>query len=167
MQGYLGWIGGVVNGATYPALLYEYIMSQFYPDKGESEVNPLIRYGFVLLLVLLMTLINYRGLDCVGKGATLMYIISMSAFLVMTILAIPKIDPQRWLQTPEAGTDEQFDDDSLSTNGWLPMDSLGGIECEFPYLFFKLLIFRITPVFLHTQFNSHSQGIRQYSLLEL
>ncbi|KAL3767923.1 hypothetical protein ACHAWO_001819 [Cyclotella atomus] len=147
MQGYLGWIGGVVNGATYPALLYEYIMSQFYSDKGESEVNPLIRYSFMMLMVLLMTLINYRGLDCVGKGATLMYIISMSAFLVMTILAIPKIDPQRWLQTPEPGTkEEQFDDDSLSTTGWLPMVNLGGIE------------FRVFINTLYWNFNNFDQA---------
>ena len=85
-----GWLGGVVNGATYPALLYEYIMSQFYPDKGESEVNPLIRYGFMLLLVVLMTLVNYRGLDFVGKASISIYIISMSAFLVMTAIGIPK-----------------------------------------------------------------------------
>lgn len=170
MQGYLGWIGGVVNGATYPALLYEYIMSQFYSDKGESEVNPLIRYSFMMLMVLLMTLINYRGLDCVGKGATLMYIISMSAFLVMTILAIPKIDPQRWLQTPEPGTEEeQFDDDSLSTTGWLPMVNLGGIECELPLVVFTLIYFQYHAHFhTHTHpFDSYSQGIYQYSLLEL
>jgi len=85
-----GWLGGVVNAATYPALLYEYIMSQFYPDKGESEVNPLIRYGFMLLLVVLMTLINYRGLNFVGKASTSIYIVSMSAFLVMTVVGLPK-----------------------------------------------------------------------------
>ena len=133
MQGYLGLLGGVVNAATYPALLYEYIMSQFYPDKGESEVNPIIRYGFMLLLVLLMTLINYRGLDFVGKASTSIYIVSMSAFLVMVVMGIPQIDPQRWLQTPQPGTNEQFDDDSLSTNGWLPMENLGGIECKYCY----------------------------------
>lgn len=131
MQGYLGLLGGVVNAATYPALLYEYIMSQFYPDKGESEVNPIIRYGFMLLLVLLMTLINYRGLDFVGKASTSIYIVSMSAFFMMVVMGIPQIDPQRWLRTPQPGTNEQFDDDSLSTNGWLPMENLGGIECKY------------------------------------
>ena len=65
-------------------------MSQFYPDKGESEVNPLIRYGFMLLLVVLMTLINYRGLNFVGKASTSIYIVSMSAFLVMTVVGLPK-----------------------------------------------------------------------------
>jgi amino acid transporter len=65
-------------------------MSQFYPDKGESEVNQLVRYGFILILVILMTLMNYRGLDFVGKSSTFIYIFSMSAFFVMTIIAIPK-----------------------------------------------------------------------------
>lgn len=139
MQGYLGWLGGVINAATFPALLYEYIMSQFYPDKGESEVNPLIRYGFLLLLVVLMTLINYRGLDFVGKASTSIYIISMSAFVVMTVIGIPKIDPEKWLQTPEPGINQNFDDDSLSTNGWLPVDNLGGIECEW-FAWFVLVI---------------------------
>lgn len=87
---HLGWVGGVVNAATFPAVLYEYIMSQFYSDKGASEVHPFIRYGFMLLLVFLMTLINYRGMDCVGKASISIYVMSMSAFLVMTIIGIPQ-----------------------------------------------------------------------------
>jgi amino acid transporter len=92
-----GWIGGVVNGATYPALLYEYIMSQFFADKGASEVDPLIRYSFVLILTLLMALINFRGLDIVGHASTLIYIISMGSFLVMTIIGIPKSELKQGL----------------------------------------------------------------------
>eukprot|EP00804_Cyclotella_cryptica_P025933 CCRYP_002774-RC/>CCRYP_002774-RC protein AED:0.13 eAED:0.13 QI:91/0.85/0.75/1/0.85/0.87/8/165/526 len=127
VQGYLGWLGGVVNAASYPALLYEYIMSQFFSDAGQSEVNSLLRYGFIFLLALLLAIVNYRGLVLVGKASTLIYIVSMSAFLVMAIIGFPKVDPQKWLQTPQMGLVEQFDDDSLSTSGWLPVESLAGI----------------------------------------
>lgn len=65
-------------------------MSQFYSDKGASEVHPFIRYGSMLLLVFLMTLINYRGMDCVGKASISIYVMSMSAFLVMTVIGIPQ-----------------------------------------------------------------------------
>ncbi|KAL3803001.1 hypothetical protein HJC23_011624 [Cyclotella cryptica] len=130
VQGYLGWLGGVVNAASYPALLYEYIMSQFFSDAGQSEVNSLLRYGFIFLLALLLAIVNYRGLVLVGKASTLIYIVSMSAFLVMAIIGFPKVDPQKWLQTPQMGLVEQFDDDSLSTSGWLPVESLAGIACK-------------------------------------
>lgn len=85
-----GWIGGVVNAASFLALLYEYIMSQFFADAGQSEVNSLLRYGAILLLALLLAAVNYRGLVLVGRASTLIYIVSMSAFLVMVVIGIPK-----------------------------------------------------------------------------
>ncbi|KAL7481630.1 hypothetical protein ACHAW6_007313 [Cyclotella cf. meneghiniana] len=135
VQGYLGWIGGVVNAASFLALLYEYIMSQFFADAGQSEVNSLLRYGAILLLALLLAAVNYRGLVLVGRASTLIYIVSMSAFLVMVVIGIPKVvpyfrssvDPQKWLETPQTDSVEQFDDDSLSTSGWLPLENFAGI----------------------------------------
>jgi amino acid transporter len=86
----IGWLGGVVNAASFLALLYEYIMSQFFVDAGQSEVNSLLRYCSMILLALLLTAVNYRGLVLVGRASTLIYIVSMSAFLVMIIIGIPK-----------------------------------------------------------------------------
>jgi hypothetical protein len=53
-----------------------------------------------------------------------------SNLIANLIYVSPAVDPQKWLQTPEPGLHEQFDDDSLSTNGWLPVESLGGIDCK-------------------------------------
>ena len=40
------------------------------------------------------------------------------------------VDPERWLQTPDADNVEYFDDDSLATNGWFPLGMLAGIASK-------------------------------------
>jgi hypothetical protein len=49
----------------------------------------------------------------------------------MTLLAA---DPSKWLQTPQVGTVEVFDDDSVEkeTQGWLPFENIAGIACKSP-----------------------------------
>ena len=66
-------------------------MSQFFPsDKGASEVNPLARYGACLSLAVILSLINYRGLNYVGKASTLMYMLTMSPFIIMVVVGLAK-----------------------------------------------------------------------------
>lgn len=65
-------------------------MSQFFTDKGASEVDPLTRYGAVLGLAILLTAVNYRGLDFVGKASTLMFVLTMSPFLIMVVVGLAK-----------------------------------------------------------------------------
>ena len=131
-------------------------MSQFFPDKGASEVNPLVRYGWVLSLAVVLSAVNYRGLSCVGRASTLMYVLTMSPFLIMVVVGLAKgepacvvsvvhilsthyfccplgtADPSKWLETPSPNTVEVFDDDSIEkeTQGWLPIENLAGIACK-------------------------------------
>eukprot|EP00569_Conticribra_weissflogii_P016220 CAMPEP_0171405060 /NCGR_PEP_ID=MMETSP0880-20121228/15073_1 /TAXON_ID=67004 /ORGANISM="Thalassiosira weissflogii, Strain CCMP1336" /LENGTH=393 /DNA_ID=CAMNT_0011920421 /DNA_START=6 /DNA_END=1184 /DNA_ORIENTATION=- len=128
MVGYLGWIGGVTNNATYPVLFLNYILHQFYPDLvAEDQLNNLVRWGILSTMTFLLCYVNYRGLEFVGKTTTLIYIIAIAPVLLMVFIGIPQVEPERWLQTPPVNNIEFFDDDSLNDKGWFPVSTLGGI----------------------------------------
>jgi amino acid transporter len=63
---------------------------------------PVIGNGFpriiaVLVLTLVLTYMNYRGLTIVGWAAILLGVFSLSPFVVMGLISIPRIKPKRWL----------------------------------------------------------------------
>lgn len=59
--------------------------------------------------------------------------------MLLNVQVVPyfrsSVDPQKWLETPQTDSVEQFDDDSLSTSGWLPLENFAGIACECGCLF--------------------------------
>ncbi|KAL7495724.1 hypothetical protein ACHAWT_004020 [Skeletonema menzelii] len=118
--GYLGWIAGVANNATLPVLFLQYVLNQFYPHLYD-DINGLLRYGILAGITLLLTIVNYRGVEIVGKVLVIVLFISMTPFLVMVIMGIPQVNTDRWLQTPNGETqtfnDDQFD---LAQSGWFP-----------------------------------------------
>ena len=65
-------------------------MSQFFLDKGASEVNPLARYGTCVGLAFALAAINYRGLSFVGRASTLMYLLTMCPFAIMVVAGLIK-----------------------------------------------------------------------------
>ncbi|KAF3782607.1 putative polyamine transporter [Nymphaea thermarum] len=91
-QGWMKWLSGVIDNALYPVLFLDYLKSEF-PALGEG----LPRVFAVLLLTVALTYMNYRGLNIVGWTAIGLGIFSILPFAVMGILAIPKIEPSRWL----------------------------------------------------------------------
>ena len=72
-----------------------------------------MKFAFVSILSVLLGLLNYRGLEIVGNASIVVCIISMSPFLIMIVLGIPKIDPSRWLQLPDCNITMYLDDEEL------------------------------------------------------
>ena len=93
------------------------------------------RFVSVALITICLALLNYKGLEIVGNASLVVCIIAMSPFLILCIMAAPKIVPSRWFQMPESPEDgtELFDDDFQTSAGPLPLLSLGGILWR-PYL---------------------------------
>ena len=90
--GWMKWLSGVIDNALYPVLFLDYLKS----------VIPALGGGFpriiaVLVLTLALTYMNYRGLTIVGWVAILLGIFSLLPFMVMGIIAIPRMKPTRWL----------------------------------------------------------------------
>eukprot|EP00547_Thalassionema_nitzschioides_P004266 CAMPEP_0194220450 /NCGR_PEP_ID=MMETSP0156-20130528/28394_1 /TAXON_ID=33649 /ORGANISM="Thalassionema nitzschioides, Strain L26-B" /LENGTH=583 /DNA_ID=CAMNT_0038950491 /DNA_START=436 /DNA_END=2187 /DNA_ORIENTATION=- len=131
MCGYLGWIAGATDNAIYPTLFLEYVTSVAGWDK--DEFIGWSRFAFIGGITLFLAGLNYTGLEIVGKCSLLVCIIAMSPFVVITILAVPKVVPSRWFQMPEASDTEFFDDDFQTSPGPLPLLGLAHIVWR-PYL---------------------------------
>ncbi|XP_010538333.1 PREDICTED: probable polyamine transporter At1g31830 isoform X2 [Tarenaya hassleriana] len=91
-QGWMKWLSGVIDNALYPVLFLDYLKSGI-PALGGG----LPRVVAVLVLTLLLTYMNYRGLTIVGWAAVLLGILSVFPFVVMGFISIPKLEPSRWL----------------------------------------------------------------------
>ena len=78
------------------------------PNKQQSivKMNELnatvcIRYsGLLVRVVIILSVISYSGLHIAGNLSIVISIISMSPFVIMVFLSIPKIDPSRWTVMP-------------------------------------------------------------------
>ncbi|KAF5194238.1 Polyamine transporter put1 [Thalictrum thalictroides] len=91
-QGWMKWLSGVIDNALYPVLFLDYVKSAI----------PMLGGGFprviaVLVLTVILTYLNYRGLTIVGWVAVLLGIFSILPFVVMGLISIPKLEPSRWL----------------------------------------------------------------------
>jgi amino acid transporter len=60
-----------------------------------------VRFLFTAGITVVLSLINYTGLDIVGNLSIVICVVSMSPFIIMVLLSIPKLDPNRWLVMPD------------------------------------------------------------------
>lgn len=91
-QGWMKWLSGVIDNALYPVLFLDYLKSAIPALEGG-----LPRTIAVLVLTLALTYLSYRGLTIVGWVAILLGVFSLLPFIFMGIVAIPKLEPSRWL----------------------------------------------------------------------
>ncbi|KAG0573587.1 hypothetical protein KC19_VG191100 [Ceratodon purpureus] len=92
-EGWCKWISGVADNALYPVLFLDYF----------KRVVPMFTDGLermiaLLLITALLTYLNYRGLTIVGITAVVLTGFSLMPFLVLSMMAIPKIRPLRWTE---------------------------------------------------------------------
>lgn len=90
-QGWMKWLSGVIDNALYPVLFLDYLKSAISGLEGG-----LPRIIAVLSLTLALTYMNYRGLTVVGWVAIVLGVFSLLPFIVMGLVAIPKLEPSRW-----------------------------------------------------------------------
>uniref|UniRef100_F6I0A0 Polyamine transporter n=1 Tax=Vitis vinifera TaxID=29760 RepID=F6I0A0_VITVI len=91
-QGWMKWLSGVIDNALYPVLFLDYLDSSVPALSGG-----LPRIAAVLALTVVLTYMNYRGLTIVGWAAILLGVFSILPFVIMGLVAIPKLKPSRWL----------------------------------------------------------------------
>lgn len=91
-EGFWKWFSGVMDNALYPVLFLDYLKHSL------PIFNWLIvRIPALLGITIFLTYLNYRGLHIVGFSAVSLAAFSLSPFVVMGILSIPRIRPQQWL----------------------------------------------------------------------
>jgi amino acid transporter len=130
--GYLGWVSGATDNAIYPTLFLEYVTSVMGLDK--DEFSGWTRFGLVATISVSLSLLNYTGLEIVGKASLVVCVIAMSPFIIMTLIGAPQVVPSRWLQMPEVdpspadgSNNNLFDDDFQTSPGPLPLLGFAGI----------------------------------------
>ncbi|KAJ8572146.1 hypothetical protein K7X08_008657 [Anisodus acutangulus] len=88
--GWVKWMSGVVDNALYPGLFLDYIKSAV-----PALANGLPRTIAILVLIIALTYLNYRGLTIVGWFATVLAIFTLLPFGIMGLVALPKLEPSR------------------------------------------------------------------------
>ncbi|CAI7857520.1 unnamed protein product [Closterium sp. NIES-53] len=91
-EGWWKWLSGVIDNSLYPLLFLDYLKREL-PVFGGG----LPRMIALLAMTLVLTYVNYRGLTIVGATAIALAVFGLLPFVVMALLAIPKIQPARWL----------------------------------------------------------------------
>ncbi|KAL3538815.1 hypothetical protein ACH5RR_002181 [Cinchona calisaya] len=90
-EGFWKWFSGVMDNALYPVLFLDYLKHSI------PVFNQLIaRIPALLGITVSLTYLNYRGLHIVGFSAVLLACFSLFPFIVLAIISIPRIRPQRW-----------------------------------------------------------------------
>ncbi|KAH7445016.1 hypothetical protein KP509_02G102300 [Ceratopteris richardii] len=128
LQGWWKWTSGIINNATYPILCLDYLQS-ILPIVGSGRGRLIGQICFTGLL----TYLNYRGLTIVGWSAVLIGIIGLLPFIIMIGLAVPKINPSRWLSLDLQSVDWRVFSNILfwNLNFWDNASTLAG-EVEQP-----------------------------------
>ena len=132
VNGYLCWISGVTDNAIYPALFMEYVtsmMSGLTQHEKHDLNSPFVRIPMVSTISLVLAAINYSGLEIVGTSSVVICIISMSPFIILCILGLPKVEPERWFEMPDKNAymyNNAMDENGTST-GPLPFLVFAGV----------------------------------------
>ncbi|PWA73921.1 polyamine transporter PUT1 [Artemisia annua] len=91
-QGWMKWLSGVIDNALYPVLFLDYLKSGL----------PILADGYprivaIVALTVALTYMNFRGTTIVGWVAVFLGLFSVLPFVIMGFVAVPKIEPSRWL----------------------------------------------------------------------
>ena len=106
-KGYLSWLSGVADNALYPILFLDCLLELLVDKHGIT--SPLgsdaegMRWYLIAAITVVLTYLNYRGLDVVSEVAIFICLFSLLPFVIFCVLGIPHVDPARWLVAPAGG----------------------------------------------------------------
>ncbi|CAA7399276.1 unnamed protein product [Spirodela intermedia] len=97
MMGNWKYLSGVINNAAYPVLCSDYL-SRISPRFGTGGGW---RDGAIIGFTLALSFLNYTGLAVVGWATVALGAVALAPFMVMGAVALPKIQPRKWLRRTE------------------------------------------------------------------
>ncbi|KAI5675120.1 hypothetical protein M9H77_06070 [Catharanthus roseus] len=103
LMGTWKFLSGVINIAAFPAMCIDYL-EKIFPVFGSG----LPRKMAILVSTLLLSFLNYTGLNIVGYASVALGLISLSPFILMSLIAIPKIHPHRWISLGQKGVKKDW-----------------------------------------------------------
>lgn len=133
------FLSGVINIAAFPVLCIDY-MEKIFPALESGWP----RYLSVCLSTLFLSFLNFTGLAIVGYVAVVLAAVSLSPFILMSLIALPKIKPHRWLSLGQKGVKKDwnlfFNTLFWNLNFWDNVSTLAG-EVEKPQKTFPKALF--------------------------
>ncbi|XP_031099453.1 probable polyamine transporter At3g13620 [Ipomoea triloba] len=139
LMGTWKFLSGVINIATFPALCIDYL-KKIFPVFSSG----LPRYMAVLVSTIFLSFLNYTGLSIVGWTAVALGVVSLAPFVLMSLIAIPKIHPHRWGSLGQKGVKKDwnlyFNTLFWNLNFWDNVSTMAG-EVENPRKIFPLALF--------------------------
>jgi amino acid transporter len=138
MVGYLGWIAGATDNAIYPVLFLDYLMQGFMfsnnsdanSDSNDPSLHPVVRFLVLSCTSIALSYINWLGLPIVGRMSVIICCVAMSPFVLLFIIGIFSVDPNRWWERPEhdiATTTTTTDSSSATAGGFFPNFVVAGV----------------------------------------
>ena len=139
LMGTWKFLSGVINVAAFPVLCIDY-MKQLIPALGSG----LPRYLAIFCSTLGLSFLNYTGLTIVGYAAVALAAISLLPFILITLIALPKIRPHRWFSLGQKGVKKDwnlfFNTLFWNLNFWDNVSTLAG-EVDHPQKTFPKALF--------------------------
>jgi amino acid transporter len=99
-----------------------------------------------------MILLNYVGLDIVGRSAEVITVLTLLPFLALFLLAIPHMQPSNWLQVKPLGEVDWINYFNImfwSLNSWDSVSTLAGEVRDPSRMLPKALFFSVQLVRSH------------------
>ncbi|KAL2470016.1 putative polyamine transporter [Abeliophyllum distichum] len=138
LMGTWKFLSGVINIAAFPALCIDYL-KRIFPIFSSG----LPRYLAILVSTLLLSFLNYTGLNIVGYAAVVLAIVSLLPFILMSLIAIPQIRPHRWISLGQKGVKKDwnlfFNTLFWNLNFWDNVSTMAG-EVDNPQKTFPLAL---------------------------
>lgn len=139
LMGTWKFLSGVINIAAFPVLCIDY-MEKIFPALQSGWP----RYLAVCVSTLFLSFLNFTGLAIVGYVAVILAVVSLSPFILMSLIALPKIKPRRWLSLGQKGVKKDwnlfFNTLFWNLNFWDNVSTLAG-EVEKPQKTFPKALF--------------------------
>ncbi|KAG6683066.1 hypothetical protein I3842_13G174300 [Carya illinoinensis] len=130
LMGTFKFLSGVINIAAFPVLCIDY-MKRLLP----ALESGLPRYFAIFGSTLGLSFLNYTGLTIVGFAAVVLAVVSLLPFVLMSLIALPKIQPHRWISMGQKGVEKDwnlfFNTLFWNLNFWDSVSTLAG-EVENP-----------------------------------
>ncbi|KAJ4724061.1 Amino acid/polyamine transporter [Melia azedarach] len=138
LMGSWKFLSGVINIAAFPVMCIDYLKKVIHPlESGFPRILA------IMLSTCFLSFLNFTGLVIVGYFAVFLAIISLSPFILMSLIAIPKIHPHRWLSLGQKGVKKDwnlfFNTLFWNLNFWDNVSTLAG-EVDKPQKTFPLAL---------------------------
>lgn len=131
LMGFWKFFSGVINLASYPVLCIDYLKLVF-----PALSHGIPYYASIFISTSVLSFLNYSGLAIVGYTAVALGVVSLLPFVLLSLISLPKIDPNRWLSLGQEGVKKDwrlyFNTIFWNLNFWDSASTLAG-EVDQPH----------------------------------